>query len=63
MDLAVDTARQRLGRIMGCWGAFVQLRPPMGGIEWDASPECIRVARPDEILHVPATTRQRPWPS
>lgn len=50
--LAVDTARQRLGRVMGHYGAYLQLRPPAGGLEWDARPESVRPAREDEIVHV-----------
>ncbi|WP_447040288.1 hypothetical protein [Streptomyces sp. DSM 118878] len=58
--LVIDTARQRLGRVMGHYGACVACRPPRGGLEWDVSPEYIRAARPDEILHLPATTRELP---
>lgn len=50
--LAVDTARQRLGRVMGHYGARVQLRPPAGGLEWDVRPESVREAREDEVVHV-----------
>lgn len=50
--LAVDMARQRLGRVMGYYGASVQLRPPAGGLEWDVSPEYLRKAREDEVVHV-----------
>ncbi|MEU6989077.1 hypothetical protein ABZ953_00240 [Streptomyces sp. NPDC046465] len=49
--LVIDMARMRLGRVMDYVGARAQLRPPAGGCEWDVSPEYIREARGDEILH------------
>lgn len=49
--LAVDTARQRLGRVMGYYAGRCQLRPPAGGLEWDADPTYVRAAREDEIFH------------
>jgi hypothetical protein len=52
--LVIDTARQRLGRVMGHYGPYLQLRPPGGGLEWDARPESVREAREDEIMHVRA---------
>ncbi|MGW6790081.1 hypothetical protein [Streptomyces chartreusis] len=44
--LVVDTQKNKLGVVMGKEGPYVQLRPPAGGREWDADPECIR--RPTE---------------
>ncbi|GAA1925468.1 hypothetical protein GCM10009837_58510 [Streptomyces durmitorensis] len=55
--LVVDESRQRLGRIMGCYLSRVHLRPPGGGLEWQASPEYVRAARPSEIVSVPAQAR------
>nr|WP_127356850.1 hypothetical protein [Actinacidiphila soli] len=43
-DLALDTARDRVGVVMGHEGPYVQLRPPDGGREWDADPEKVRPA-------------------
>ncbi|MFE0133806.1 hypothetical protein ACFWY6_19900 [Streptomyces sp. NPDC059037] len=48
--LVIDMRRQRLGRVMGHEGPYVQLRPPGGGREWDGRPEDIREAKDDEIL-------------
>ncbi|WP_409062953.1 hypothetical protein [Streptomyces sp. SYP-A7185] len=42
--------RQRLGRVMGHEGPYLQLRPPGGGREWDADPDRVREAKEDEIL-------------
>lgn len=61
--LVVDTVKQRLGRVMGCYGPYLQLRPPGGGLEWDARPESVRVAREDEIVQVRAEEAARGWPS
>ncbi|MEU6678870.1 hypothetical protein [Streptomyces sp. NPDC046925] len=48
--LVIDLRRQRLGRVMGHEGPYLQLRPPGGGREWDADPERVRQAEGDEIL-------------
>ncbi|MFD8988989.1 hypothetical protein ACFVZ4_13145 [Streptomyces goshikiensis] len=45
--LLVDTRTDRVGVVMGCEGPYVQLRPPAGGVEWDASPHDLR---PAEVL-------------
>ncbi|MFF0449085.1 hypothetical protein ACFYT4_22210 [Streptomyces sp. NPDC004609] len=39
-----DAARDRVGRVMGTVGGYVQLRPLRGGREWDAHPEDLRPA-------------------
>ncbi|WP_447036985.1 hypothetical protein [Streptomyces sp. DSM 118878] len=57
--LVIDENRQRLGRVVGNYGAYVMCRPPAGGLEWDALPKDVRPARPDEILCVPTTVRER----
>ncbi|QES45290.1 hypothetical protein DEJ49_33675 [Streptomyces venezuelae] len=52
-SLVIDTVRQRLGRVMDSLGpGRVQLRPPGGGLEWDADADHVRAARGDEILRV-----------
>lgn len=38
-ELAKDTARNRIGVVMGDFGGRVQMRPIRGGLEWDASPD------------------------
>ncbi|MEI5520640.1 hypothetical protein WB388_08500 [Streptomyces brasiliscabiei] len=43
-DLVEDTARKRVGKVMGFEGPYVQLRPIGGGREWDAEPGSIRQA-------------------
>ncbi len=47
--LVIDLRRQRMGRVMGHEGPYLQLRPP-GGCEWDADPAVVREAQGDEIL-------------
>lgn len=53
--LVIDTARQRMGVVMGHLGGRLQLRPPSGGVEWDCTPEFARTPLSDEV--VTATTR------
>ncbi|WP_405595364.1 hypothetical protein OG741_04515 [Streptomyces sp. NBC_01410] len=48
--LAVDTRRNKVGRVMGHVGPRVQLRPLEGGREWDVEPQNIRAASADEAL-------------
>ncbi|GGV29500.1 hypothetical protein GCM10010277_12340 [Streptomyces longisporoflavus] len=40
--LVVDGRTDKAGIVMGHEGPYVQLRPPRGGVEWDAPPEVIR---------------------
>ncbi|MEJ8650253.1 hypothetical protein WKI65_19655 [Streptomyces sp. MS1.AVA.3] len=40
--LTLDTRSGRVGRVMEFRGPDVQLRPPQGGVEWDARPEDLR---------------------
>lgn len=40
--LTLDTRSGRVGRVMDVMWSHVQLRPPQGGIEWDARPEDLR---------------------
>lgn len=46
--VVADTARTRIGRVMGHEGPYVQLRPISGGREWDAAPGDLRPATPVE---------------
>jgi hypothetical protein len=46
--LVVDTARDKLGYVMGHEGPYVQLRPVLGGIEWDADPTRVRAVTSTE---------------
>jgi hypothetical protein len=46
----VDLRRGRLGQVMGHEGPSLQLRPPRGGVEWDACPEDTRPATDTERL-------------
>ncbi|MEU3342686.1 hypothetical protein [Streptomyces sp. NPDC006668] len=48
--LVVDTARNKLGYLMGHEGPYFQLRPVTGGREWDAQPAHVRDATEDEHL-------------
>nr|WP_107416864.1 hypothetical protein [Streptomyces sp. CC53] len=47
-----DTSTGRVGLVMGRIGGYVQLRPPGGGREWDASP--------DNLESVPMSTALGP---
>ncbi|MFD3838444.1 hypothetical protein ACFWWC_19630 [Streptomyces sp. NPDC058642] len=38
-ELAKDSARDRIGIVMGEAGGRVQIRPISGGTEWDAMPD------------------------
>nr|QIY96927.1 hypothetical protein HEP87_26675 [Streptomyces sp. S1D4-11] len=38
-ELAKDSARERIGVVMGEIGGRVQIRPIRGGREWDAMPD------------------------
>jgi hypothetical protein len=58
--LAVDTARgDKIGYVMGHVGCYVQLRPPGGGVEWDAVPEKVRPATETEALRARVTELNR----
>ncbi|WP_406108897.1 hypothetical protein OG698_39610 [Streptomyces sp. NBC_01003] len=46
--LVVDTRTNKLGRVMGRVGIYVQLRAPGGGREWDADPAHLRPANEAE---------------
>lgn len=47
-DTVEDTERNKCGKVAGCVGPYIQLRPIGGGIEWDA--------RPERLQPVPAGT-------
>ncbi|MFI9355839.1 hypothetical protein [Streptomyces lydicus] len=48
--LTLDTKSGRVGRVMDFKWSRVQLRPPQGGIEWDARPEDLRPLDPRDEL-------------
>ncbi len=48
--LVIDTARQRMGVVMGHLGGRLQLRPPSGGVEWDCTPEFARTPLAGEVV-------------
>ncbi|MFF1692967.1 hypothetical protein ACFVXC_04985 [Streptomyces sp. NPDC058257] len=45
-----DSGRDRVGRVMGYEGPYIQLRPLAGGREWDADPDRLRTLTQDELL-------------
>ncbi|MFB1046760.1 hypothetical protein [Streptomyces chrestomyceticus] len=49
-SLVYDTVQLRLGQVVDHLGAFVQLRPPGGGREWEADPGSLRPLTPCEAL-------------
>ncbi|KAF4406901.1 hypothetical protein [Streptomyces lycii] len=60
-----DTARDRVGVVMDHEGQYLQLRPLLGGREWDADPAAVRPLTPEELLsarvaEVNARSRQAP---
>ncbi len=59
----VDTARDRLGQVVGREGLHLRLRPPAGGREWEAEPVGVRIATDSERLSakVKAANSQGRW--
>ncbi|WP_406436483.1 hypothetical protein OHB14_62275 [Streptomyces sp. NBC_01613] len=49
-ELAKDSARDRIGVVMGEVGGRVQMRPIGGGTEWDAKPDNVVAPSPREEL-------------
>ncbi|MFG2955757.1 hypothetical protein ACGF5O_18780 [Streptomyces sp. NPDC048291] len=49
-ELAKDSARDRIGVVMGAVGGRVQIRPIGGGTEWDAIPDNVVAPSPREEL-------------
>jgi hypothetical protein len=49
-DVVEDTDLNKVGRVMGFEGGYVQLRPLGGGREWDADPDRLRPATPAQAL-------------
>ncbi|WP_315904027.1 hypothetical protein [Streptomyces fulvoviolaceus] len=49
-DIVKDTGSDKVGRVMGFVGPYVQLRPLSGGREWDARPEHLEPAGTAEAL-------------
>jgi len=49
-DIVKDTDSNKVGRIMGFVGPYVQLRPLGGGREWDARPEHLQPAGSADVL-------------
>ncbi|MGW0564281.1 hypothetical protein ACWDZ4_27675 [Streptomyces sp. NPDC003016] len=45
-----DSARDRVGRVTGHEGPYVQVRPLAGGRTWDAEPDHLRPLTQDELL-------------
>jgi hypothetical protein len=45
-----DTARDRIGTVMGHEGPYLQLRPLSGGREWDADAGRVQLLTPAELL-------------
>ncbi|MGW0185538.1 hypothetical protein ACWDV7_07310 [Streptomyces sp. NPDC003362] len=49
-DLVQDTGAQKIGKVMGFVGPYVQLRLFGGGTEWDAEPDRLRPVTAEEAL-------------
>ena len=61
-----DTARDRVGVVMGHAGPYLQLRPLSGGREWDADPRRVQPLTQAELLHArlaEANARSRTTPA
>ncbi|MFD0150481.1 hypothetical protein ACWGQ4_04285 [Streptomyces sp. NPDC055721] len=46
----LDTTRNRVGRVMGTEGPYLQLRPLCGGREWDVAPADLHPLTGAELL-------------
>ncbi|MFD7894323.1 hypothetical protein [Streptomyces sp. NPDC059743] len=55
----VDTERDAIGEVLARRSAYVQLRAPGGGTEWDADPACLRAANRSEELLARVIERNR----
>ena len=55
-DAVHDSARDRVGVVMGRVGPCFQLRPLGGGREWDARPDRIRALSSTELLSARVAT-------
>ena len=49
-DAVEDTQRQKVGKVMGFVGPYVQLRPVGGGVEWEAHPDRLQPVTLAEAL-------------
>ncbi|MEU8703432.1 hypothetical protein AB0C61_38440 [Streptomyces sp. NPDC048680] len=58
-SFAVDARDGRVGRVTGCVGPCVRLRPPGGGPEWDCPPDAVRPAPPGLVLRARVTEVNR----
>ena len=56
-ELAKDSARGRIGVVMGEIGGRVQIRPLRGGIEWDAMPDQVVALSAREELSARLTVK------
>ncbi|MCX2968042.1 hypothetical protein WDH52_05575 [Streptomyces sp. TRM70308] len=55
----MDQRSGRVGEVMDHQGRYVQLRPLLGGREWDCPPEDVRLATPEERLGAKLTELNR----
>ncbi|MBT2676291.1 hypothetical protein J7E95_37005 [Streptomyces sp. ISL-14] len=58
-ELAKDTARNRIGVVMGKLGGRVQIRPIGGGTEWDAMPDNVEPPSAREELSARLAIKNR----
>ncbi|MET7696322.1 hypothetical protein [Streptomyces sp. NPDC005485] len=56
-ELAKDSARGRIGVVMGEIGGRVQMRPLCGGIEWDVMPDQVAAPTSREELSARLTVK------
>ncbi|MFD3511649.1 hypothetical protein [Streptomyces sp. NPDC058657] len=49
-DVVHHASLDRVGRVMGHVGPYIQLRPLAGGREWDADPSQLRTLNQSELL-------------
>nr|WP_078660260.1 hypothetical protein [Streptomyces roseoverticillatus] len=59
----VDTRWGKVGQVMGHEGPRLQLRPPLGGCEWEAAPEVVRPASDAEKLNAMVRANHSPRPA
>ncbi|RKN70418.1 hypothetical protein D7231_21400 [Streptomyces klenkii] len=59
----IDIRWGKVGEVMGHEGPRLQLRPPLGGREWEAAPAVVRPASDAEVLSAKARDDRSPRPA
>lgn len=62
-SFVIDIRWGKVGEVMGHEGPRLQLRPPLGGREWEAAPAVVRPASDAEVLSATAREGRSPRPA